>query len=100
MFNLISFLDPWSEVSPNRSLKHLQHECEERPRKGCIPTPLGRFISNEGVLSLYLQKRACNVGVFERLPDEITARTWYVRILLSEDHNELSFYVTLSDSLE
>lgn len=56
MFNLISFVNPWSEVSPNRSLKHLQHECEERPCKGCIPTSLGRFVSNEGVLSLYLQK--------------------------------------------
>lgn len=56
MFNLISFVDPRSEVSPNCSLINLQHEREERLCKSCIPTPLGGLISNEGVLSLYLQK--------------------------------------------
>lgn len=98
MFNLIPFVDPWSEVSPNRSFKHFQHEREERPCQCRIPTPLGRFVSNEGMLSLYFQKlnkpseslpetyinhtnRACNVGVFEGLPDKIAARTWYMRIL-------------------
>lgn len=151
MFNLIAFVDPWSEVSPNSSLKHLQHECEEGPRKGCVPTPLGRFVANKGMLCLYLQKLSkpseyplearaklrtehttlvsSSVFLIRSRPARGTcvsstpqlAGRWPVRrggtYLLSENHlecslrsgdeltknrayNELSFYITLSDSFE
>ena len=45
-----------SKVATNRPPKHLQHEREEGLREGCIPTTLGRLVSNKRMLCLHLEK--------------------------------------------
>ena len=63
------------------ALEHLHHHAEQRLRERRVPAALGRRVADEGVLRLHLDEGRGDVGIFERLADEVAALARDVGVL-------------------
>jgi len=86
----------WSKIAGNRPFEHFHHESKQRLCQRRVPPPLGMFVANKRMLGLNLDKlrgislhcpgtlnthRDWDVGILQRLPNQVSAFAWYVCIL-------------------